>query len=462
MVIFEDVTERERAEERARFLATHDDLTGLPNRGTFGKAVNDAIKAGRRYDQLFAVLFIDLDRFKNINDTLGHAAGDVLLIETAKRLKECIRDSDVIARIGGDEFVVLLREISDQSKVAIVARKILSAVVKSLTIQGQECWISASIGISMFPADAQNDESLIKNADAAMYLAKEEGRNCFRFHFQEITSQSIERLQLEASLRRALERSELLLHYQPKQDLVRGGISGVEALLRWQHPDLSLLPPSRFIPLAEETGLIVPIGKWVIETACAQNVAWQRQGLPALRIAVNLSPRQFADPSLLSDIEDALKKSGMAPELLELEITESTVMQNIERAMRLLKAIKGLGVMLAIDDFGTGYSSMSLLKKFPIDVLKIDRSFVREITSNSEDKAIADAIIALGRALNLTIVAEGVETAAQKALLRAHNCDQVQGYLISKPVPADEFAAFLADHMLAELKDKGSQGCPAS
>jgi diguanylate cyclase (GGDEF)-like protein len=426
----------------------------------FAEAVNDAVKAGHRYGHLFAVMFMDLDRFKNINDTLGHAAGDVLLIETAKRLKECVRRSDVIARIGGDEFVILLREVSDQSQVARIAQKILTAVVKPLAIHGHECRITGSIGISMFPTDALDEETLIKNADAAMYVVKEEGRNGFRFHFRDITSQSIERLTLEASLRGALERDELLLHYQPKQDLGDGGITGVEALLRWQHPDLGLLPPSRFIALAEESGLIVPIGKWVIETACAQNVAWQRQGLSALRIAVNLSPRQFADPALLSDIEAALKKSGMAPELLELEITESMVMQNVERAMRVLKAIKGLGVMLAIDDFGTGYSSMSLLKKFPIDVLKIDRSFVREITSNSEDKAIADAIIALGRALNLTIVAEGVETPEQENFLRAHHCDQVQGYLISKPVPADEFAAFMADHILAELKTQVAKAAP--
>ena len=452
VAIFEDVTEREKAEERARFLATHDDLTGLPNRSVFGEAVNDAVKAGHRYGHMFAVMFMDLDRFKNINDTLGHAAGDVLLIETAKRLKECVRKSDVIARIGGDEFVIMLREVSDQSQVATAARKILAAVVEPVTVHGHECRITASIGISMYPADALDEESLIKNVDAAMYLAKEDGRNGFRFHFQQITTQSIERLTLEASLRGALERQELLLHYQPKQDLGNGGITGVEALLRWQHPDLGLLPPSRFIPLAEETGLIVPIGKWVIETACAQNMAWQRQGLPALRIAVNLSPRQFADPGLLGDIDAALDNSGMAAELLELEITESMVMQNVERAMRVLKAIKGLGVMLAIDDFGTGYSSMSLLKKFPIDVLKIDRSFVREISNNSEDQAIADAIIALGRALDLTIVAEGVETPEQEAFLRAHHCDQIQGYLVSKPVPADEFAAFMANHTLAELK----------
>ena len=462
VVLFEDVTEREKAEQRARFLATHDDLTELPNRWMFSDAVNDGVKAGHRYGHAFAVMFMDLDRFKNINDTLGHAAGDVLLVETAKRLNKCLRESDVIARIGGDEFVIMLREVSDRSQVSTVARKILSAVVKPLAIHGHECRITASIGISMFPTDALDAETLIKNADAAMYVAKEEGRNGFRFHFRDIRTQSIERLLLESSLRGALEREELLLHYQPKQDLGHGGVSGVEALLRWQHPDRGLLLPSHFIPLAEETGLIVPIGKWVIETACAQNVAWQRHGMPALRIAVNLSPRQFADPGLLGDIGTALDKSGMAPELLELEITESMVMHNIERAMRVLKAIKSLGVILAIDDFGTGYSSMSLLKKFPIDVLKIDRSFVREVTSNSEDKAIADAIIALGRVLDLTIVAEGVETAEQEAFLRAHNCDEVQGYLISKPVPADEFTAFMANHTVALLKAQTAKAAQGS
>jgi diguanylate cyclase (GGDEF)-like protein/PAS domain S-box-containing protein len=290
VVIFEDVTEREQAEARAQFLATHDELTGLPNRLVFGQAVSDAVKAGRRYGQEFAVIFADLDRFKIINDTLGHAAGDALLTEIANRLRQCVRESDVVARVGGDEFIILLREVSDANQVTTVARKILSIVVKPLTIHGQECRVTASIGISLFPSDAQDGETLVKNADARMYAAKEDGRNAFRFHSQEIKNQSLERLMLETSLRRALERNELLLYYQPKRDLGRGGISGVEVLLRWNHPDLGLLQPSRFIPLAEETGLIVPIGKWVLETACAQNMAWQRQGLPAIRIAVNLSP----------------------------------------------------------------------------------------------------------------------------------------------------------------------------
>ena len=317
--------------------------------------------------------------------------------------------------------------------------------------------MTVSIGISLFPSDAQDEESLTGNADAAMYAAKEEGRNDFRFHSPAIKTQSIERLMLETSLRRALERNELSLYYQPKRDLGHDAIAGVEVLLRWRHPDLGLLQPSRFIPLAEETGLIVPIGKWVLETACAQNMAWLRQGLPAIRIAVNLSPRQFADSNLLHDIRGALEKSGMPAQLLELEITESMVMQNVERTVRVLEAIKSLGITLAIDDFGTGYSSMSLVKKFPIDALKIDRSFVREIMNDCEDKAIVDAIIALGRALNLTVVAEGVETAEQEAFLRAHNCDEIQGYLISKPVPADEFAAFLANHAVAQLKALAAQ-----
>ena len=455
---FDDVTEQRRAETRASFLATHDDLTALPNRVVFSQSVSEAIKIGRRYDQQFAVMFVDLDRFKIINDTLGHSAGDALLIEIAKRLTQSVRESDLVSRIGGDEFVILLRKISNVEQVTRVARKILTAVVKPLTIHGQECRVTASIGISLFPSDAQDEESLTKNADAAMYAVKEQGRNNFLFHSQEIKTQSIERLMLETSLRHALERNELLLYYQPKQDLSRGSISGVEALLRWHHPDLGLLQPSRFIPLAEETGLIVPIGKWVLETACAQSMAWQRQGLPAIRVAVNLSPRQFADPNLLVDVGAALEKSGMPPELLELEITESMLMQNVEHAVQVLTAIKSLGITLAVDDFGTGYSSMSLVKKFPIDVLKIDRSFVRDIASDSEDKAIADAIIALGRALDLTIVAEGVETAEQEAFLRAHNCDEIQGYLISKPIPADEFAGFLANHALGELKDLAIKG----
>jgi diguanylate cyclase (GGDEF)-like protein len=369
-------------------------------------------------------MFVDLDRFKLINDTLGHAAGDLLLKGVAQLFKQCLRESDVLARFGGDEFVILLHDTAEITEVTAVARKLLSAAVTPMMIQGRECRVTASIGVATFPDHGTDEQSLTKNADAAMYLAKEEGRSSFRFFAKEIKTQSIERLMLETSLRRALERKEFLLHYQAKRDLATGSISGVEALLRWNHPDLGLVPPLHFIPIAEECGLIVPIGKWVLDTACAQNVAWQRQGLPPLRIAINLSPRQFTDPHLLADIGAALLASGMAPHLLELEITESVVIQNPEQAKSVLAALKGLGVHLSIDDFGTGYSSMSLIKQFPIDTIKVDRSFVRDLPIDANDRAITKTVIALGKALDLTIVAEGVETPAQEEFLREQHCDE--------------------------------------
>jgi EAL domain-containing protein (putative c-di-GMP-specific phosphodiesterase class I) len=307
--------------------------------------------------------------------------------------------------------------------------------------------VTASIGISMFPNDAQDEQALMKNADMAMYLAKEEGKNNFQFYSKDIKAQSVERLTLETSLRRALEREEFFLHYQAKLDLATGVISGVEALLRWQHPDLGLVSPAQFIPLAEETGLIVPIGTWVLKTACVQNMAWQHAGLPPVHMAVNLSPRQFADENLLTDLATVLRETGMRPELLELEITESMVMGNVDRAARQLNAIKEMGVRLAIDDFGTGYSSLAQIKRFPIDTIKVDRSFIREIPNDAEDKAIAEAIIAMGRSLSLTVVAEGVETEEQQAFLRAHACHEMQGYYFSKPVAAEQFAELLRTHV---------------
>ena len=454
---FEDVTEQRRVEARARFLATHDNLTRLPNRVVFGQEVNGAVEFGRRHGRQCAVLFVDLDRFKIINDTLGHMSGDALLIEIAGRIKQCVSKSDVVARIGGDEFVILLRDVVAADQISNVARKLLAAVVKPATINGQECRVTASIGASLFPADAKNEGTLTKNAEAAMYAAKEAGRNTFLLHSDEIKTQSIERLMLETGLRRALERNEFVLHYQPKRDLKGGGISGVEALLRWQHPDLGLLQPNQFVPLAEDTGLIVPIGRWALETACAQNMQWQKHGLPPIRVAVNLSPRQFVDPNLLNEIRNALGESGMPPGLLELEITESMVMQDLARTVRLLHEIKNLGIMLSIDDFGTGYSSMAMVKELPIDALKIDRSFVREIDRDAEGKAIINAIIALGRALDLIVVAEGVETKEQEAFLREQKCDEEQGYLISIPLPADECAAFLANQARAKLRAQAAE-----
>jgi EAL domain-containing protein (putative c-di-GMP-specific phosphodiesterase class I) len=333
--------------------------------------------------------------------------------------------------------------VSEAKQVDAVARKILSALVEPMTMQGQECRVTASIGICMYPADAQDEKALMKNADIAMYRAKEDGKNTYKFYSEETNVHSFERMALETSLRRALERKEFFLHYQAKLDLHTQRITGVEALVRWQHPDLGMVPPMQFIPLAEETGLIVPIGKWVLNTACAQNVAWQQEGLPPLCMAVNLSARQFADENLLEDIAAALKSTGLRPELLELELTESMVIQNTERAGKILAAIKKMGVRLAIDDFGVGYSSLTHLKRFPIDTLKVDRSFIRDLPQDLEDKAICEAIIAMGKSLNLTVVAEGVETLEQQTFLQDHNCDEMQGFLFSKPIPSDQFAELL-------------------
>ena len=437
---FERVDEKKQAEERISYLATHDGLTGLPNRVMFNQLLQSSIATSRRHDRKFALLYLDLDRFKIINDTLGHADGDTLLVEMSRRFTETVRESDVVARLGGDEFVVLLHEVDDEKQVAGVARKLLSAAIKPVNLRGHDCRVTASIGVAIFPADGEDEQTLTKNADMAMYLAKGEGKNDVRFYTRQMKAPSTERLMLEVSLQRAIERQELVIHYQPKRDLRDGSITGVEALLRWQHPDLGLLAPNQFIPLAEETGLIIPIGQWVLREACRQNMAWQKQGLPPMSMAVNLSPRQFADEGLLASIDAALAETGMAPDLLQLEITESMVMQDLEHSIAILKAIKSRGVHLAIDDFGTGYSSMSLIKRFPVDTLKIDRSFVRDLPQDSEDKAIADAIIGLGRALGLRIIAEGVETAEQESFLRDHSCDEMQGYLFSRAIPAEQIA----------------------
>jgi diguanylate cyclase (GGDEF)-like protein len=438
-----DITERRRSEARIKYLATHDGLTHLPNRAMFTELLNASIETARRYNKKLALLFIDLDRFKVINDTLGHADGDVLLVEMSNRLRQLLRASDVVARLGGDEFVVILPELVHEQEATVVARKVLSAVMKPVMLRGQECRVTASIGIALYPENASDGQTLTKKADMAMYLAKEEGKNDFRFFCNDMKTQSIERLMLETNLRKALERDEFVLQYQPKIDLRTGQITGVEALLRWNQPDLGMLPPIQFIPLAEETGLIVPIGRWVLKTACEQHMAWRRDGLPPVFMAINLSPRQFQHEHLLRDIDDTLAMTGMPPELLELEITEGMVMQNVDRAIGILSQIKKRGVRLAMDDFGTGYSSMALIKRFPIDTLKIDRSFIRDLPKNAEDKAIADAIIGLGKALSLTIVAEGVETTEQQAFLRDHACDEMQGYLFSRPVSAENISALL-------------------
>ncbi len=442
-----DITAQKHDEERIQYLANHDGLTGLPNRMMFSQLLNMAIQLARRYNRTFGLMFCDLDRFKIINDTLGHEAGDKLLREVASRLSQELRSSDVVARLGGDEFVILVQEVAESEQIAAVARKILAAISKPVTLSGQECRVTASVGICMYPAAGLDEQTLMKNADMAMYLAKEQGKNNFQFYSDSIQTMSLERLTLEASLRLALERREFFLEYQPKLDLNSGMITGVEALLRWQHPELGIVMPTQFIPLAEETGLIIGIGRWVIQEACRQNSAWQQEGLPPLCMAVNLSARQFFEEGLLNDIATALATTGMNPELLELEITEGMAMQNIDNAIRMLRAMKEMGVRIALDDFGTGYSSLAQIKRFPIDTLKVDRSFIRDLTNNPEDRAITDAIIAMGRTLSLTIVAEGVETKAQENYLRDHDCDESQGYFFSRPTSAAQLGEFLRAHV---------------
>nr|WP_249803270.1 EAL domain-containing protein [Bradyrhizobium sp. 21] len=440
---FDRADEKNKADERIEYLASHDSLTNLPNRETFNALLREAIDAAQRHDHRFAVLFIDLDRFKVINDSLGHEAGDLLLLEVASRLRNALRASDVVARLGGDEFVVILDQCGEIDDVQRIATGLLTALGQPMELAGHECHSTASIGIAMYPANGADAQTLTKNADMAMYLAKEDGKNGYRFFSKEVKTQSIERLSLESALRRALEREQFSLNYQPKVDMETGQITGVEALLRWNHPDLGSISPAQFIPLAEETGLIVPIGRWVVREACAQAMAWQRRGLLPVSMAVNLSPRQFVDEHLLQDVDEALAASGMSPVLLQLEVTESMMMRNVGRALKVLDAIQSRGIRLAIDDFGTGYSSMSLMKHFPIDTIKIDRSFVRDLPQDSEDQAIAQAIISMGKALGMTVVAEGVENAEQEAFLRAHGCDEMQGFLIARPLPARQMAELL-------------------
>jgi diguanylate cyclase (GGDEF)-like protein len=425
--------------QRVEYLAYHDGLTALPNRSMFSKLLSQRISEAHRYDRQLAVAFLDLDRFKQINDTLGHEAGDQLLQEVAVRLKACVRDTDTVARLGGDEFVVLLPDLGDEKYAAVVAQKILVVIAKAFTLIGQEFRVTASIGISTYPQDGLDEQTLTKNADIAMYQAKAEGKNNFQFYSEKLNANSLERLALESSLRHALERNEFLIHYQAKRDIASGRITGMEALLRWKHPDLGIVAPMQFLPVAEEMGLIIPLGKWVLKTVCSQCVTWQKQGLPALSIAVNLTARQFGDDSLLADVTAILTTTGMDPHLLEIELAEGLLMHDVENALRILTGLKALGIRIAIDDFGTGYSSLATLQRFPLDTIKIDRSFVQAVTGAADDTGLADAVIAMGKSLSLTVVAQGVETSEQAEFLRTHACDELQGFYFQRPLPADDF-----------------------
>jgi diguanylate cyclase (GGDEF)-like protein len=428
---------------RVEYLAYYDGLTALPNRSLFNKLLSQAISQAQRHHRQLAVAFIDLDRFKQINDTLGHVAGDELLKQVASRLKGCLRDTDAVARLGGDEFVVLLTELTEEKYAATVAQKIITMIADPFVLLGQEFRVTASIGISTYPTDGLDEQTLTKNADIAMYQAKEDGKNQFQFYSEALNANSLERLTLESSLRHALERNEFRLEYQAKREMVHGQITGMEALLRWHHPDLGLVAPMQFIPVAEETGLIVPIGKWVLQTACLQNVAWQKQGLPRLSIAVNLTARQFGDEHLLRDIASILESTGMEASLLELEIHESVLIRDIERTLRVLTQLKSLGLRIAIDDFGTGYSSLATLQRFPLDTIKIDRSYIRDIGTYAADSSLTKAIIEMGKNLSLTVVAQGVETKEQAEFLRANACDELQGFYFNKPLSAQKSTELL-------------------
>jgi diguanylate cyclase (GGDEF)-like protein/PAS domain S-box-containing protein len=438
-----DITKRKTAEALIIHSAEHDFLTGLPNRMLLTDRVDQAIRLARRYKRKVAVLFLDLDGFKHINDSLGHPTGDKLLQSVAKRLINCVRASDTVSRQGGDEFVVLLVDEEQADDAAITARRMLRAVAGSYLIDRHDLHITSSVGVSVFPDDGIDAETLIKNADTAMYQAKENARQSYQFFKPAMNARAVERQAIEESLRRALERDEFALHYQPKVNLTTGEIVGAEALLRWTNPIRGAVSPAQFIPVAEDCGLILPIGNWVLRRACLQARAWLDAGLALGTIAVNISSIQVRDETFLDGIFDILEETGLDPELLELELTESVLMKNVDSTATMLKALRARGVKIAIDDFGTGYSSLSYLKKFPIDALKIDQSFVRQITTVTDETIIVAAVIAMGRSLKLRVIAEGVETEEQLAFLQAHQCDEAQGYFFSRPVPHQEFAKLL-------------------
>jgi diguanylate cyclase (GGDEF)-like protein/PAS domain S-box-containing protein len=436
-----DITDRKTAEEQVKFLAYYDALTGLPNRTLFRDRLSKALASARRRKEKVALLFLDLDRFKTINDSLGHSVGDLLLKEVAERLKKWAREQDTVARLGGDEFVVVLTALMDIGDAAVAADRILKAMTPDCIVQGHLLSISCSLGISVFPDNGREPETLLKNADAAMYCAKEQGRNNFQFFTQEMNVQAVERMTLENSLRVALERNELFLVYQPQMDIATGQITGAEALLRWQHPVLGLVPPDKFIPIAENSGLIIPIGEWVLKTACVQARQWQDEGLPAIPVAVNVSAIQLRHNRFLQVVEKVLDEAGLRSQYLELELTEGLLFSNADLTLSLLQELSEMGLKLSIDDFGTGYSSLSYLRHFPVCKLKIDRSFVQAMTVNSDDAAITSTIINMGKSLNLTVIAEGVENEEQMSFLRDHGCDEIQGYYFSRPLAVADFPA---------------------
>jgi diguanylate cyclase (GGDEF)-like protein/PAS domain S-box-containing protein len=436
----EDITARKAAEERIQFLAYYDALTGLPNRTLLQDRLGKALAAARRQKCKIALLFLDLDGFKIINDSLGHSVGDLLLKEVAERLNTWGREQDTVARFGGDEFLIMLTQIKELPDVAVAAERLMDAMTAEFVVQGHSLNISCSIGVSIFPEHGADCETLIKNADSAMYGAKDCGRNNFQFFAEDMNAQAVERLSLEKSLRLALGKKELFLVYQPQMDVATGRITGLEALLRWEHPELGLVPPDRFIRIAENSGLIVPMGEWVLRTACRQAKKWQDDGLPAVSVAVNVSAVQFRQRGFCELIRSVLHETGLAPQYLELELTESLLLANADMTLSVLRELKSMGLTLAIDDFGTGYSNFTSLRQFGVSKLKIDRSFISEVATNPDDSAITAAIISMAKSLRLKVIAEGVEDEAQMSFLRTHHCDEIQGYYFSKPLAVDDVA----------------------
>ncbi len=446
-------------EDTIRHQASHDLLTGLPNRLLFNDRLTLALAKIHQCREMLAVVFLDLDYFKNINDTLGHALGDELLQNVAKRLKQSLRESDIVSRWGGDEFTILLSPIHSAEDAEQIAQRFLDVLGVPFKFGEQELYVKASIGIALAPYDGEDAETLLKNADAAMYRAKQQGRNNYQLYTSAIGNKALERLVLENNLYKALERQEFLLHYQPQVDLNTGKIVGMEALIRWQSADGRLIPPDRFIPLAEETGLICPIGEWVLRTACAQNKLWQLAGLPPLRMAVNLSTRQFQQRNLVKIIAQVLKETGLEPGYLELEITESIAIQDVDFTISVLESLQRMGIHISMDDFGTGYSSLWTLKRLPLDTLKIDRSFIHGLMNNTKEAAIITAVIALGHGLNLKVIAEGVEKAEELEFLRLGKCDGVQGYFFSTPLPAEEATKLYMNKTQQSKAGKDYFGC---
>lgn len=443
--------ERKTTEERLAYMAQFDALTGLPNRTLYLDRLAHSLTEASRDKLPVGVLFVDVDRFKGVNDTLGHAVGDQLLVEIAARLSSIVRPTDSVGRLSGDEFAVALAHLAHAEDAGIVAQKIVASLSEPFTVNGSSVYVSASVGISIYPSDGAEPDVLLKNADAAMYRAKEAGRSTYQFFVPSMHERAVQRTRTESMLRGAVDRQEYLLYYQPKIDLATGRISGLEALLRWRSPDRGLVPPGDFISVLEDTGLIVEVGEWAIRDVCAQIRRWETSGIPAPPVAINLSPRQLRQPNLTAMIADVLSRSGVAPAKLEFELTETALMADLELAAHTLETLKSSGVRISLDDFGTGYSSLNHIRRFPLDALKIDRGFVQGVTSNSDDATIVTAVIGLAHKLSLRVIAEGVETRAQLDFLRLHACDEAQGYHFARPLPREAITRMLADQRLADL-----------